>query len=155
MRGRCLGEAADNTRCQQRGRPWPKGTSGNPKGPGTGSRNRATLALDVLAEGEASEVLRAMVERAKGGDTAAAGLILSRAWPQRKGRPTVLDLPPVRTAADLTAATGALVAAMADGTLTPEEAQAAAAVMQTHRQALKTAEIEARVAALEAKEPAR
>ncbi len=132
------------------GRPFPKGVSGNPAGAPRGSRNRATLALDALAEGEASDVLRAMVERAKGGDTAAATLILSRAWPQRKGRPTPLDLPPVKSAADLTAAMGALVAAMADGTLTPEEAQAAAAVMQTHRAALETLELEARVAALEA-----
>ena len=132
------------------GRPFPKGVSGNPAGAPRGSRNRATLALDALAEGEASDVLRAMVERAKGGDTAAATLILSRAWPQRKGRPTVLDLPAVKTASDLTAATGALVAAMADGTLTPEEAQAAAAVLQTHRAALETLELEARVAALEA-----
>jgi hypothetical protein len=132
------------------GRPFPEGVSGNPAGAPRGSRNRATLALDALAEGEASDVLRAMVERAKGGDTAAATLILSRAWPQRKGRPTPLDLPPVKSAADLTAAMGALVAAMADGTLTPEEAQAAAAVMQTHRAALETLELEARVAALEA-----
>ncbi len=145
-----MGVAADNTQRRQRGRPWPKGTSGNPKGPGTGSRNRATLALDALAQGEASEVLRATVERAKAGDTTAAALVLSRVWPQRKGRPTPLDLPPVRSAADLTAATGALIAAMADGTLSPEEAQAAATVMQTHRQALETAELEARVAALEA-----
>ena len=151
-----MGDAADNSPRRQRGRPWPKRTSGNPKGTGTGSRNRATLALDALAEGEASEVLRATVERAKASDTTAAALVLSRVWPQRKGRPTPLDLPPVRSAADLTAATGALIAAMADGTLSPEEAQAASAVLQTHRAALETAELEARVAALEAaREPGR
>ena len=151
-----MSDPAANGAPKQRGRPFKPGQSGNPRGTRAGSRNRATLALDALAEGEASDVLRAMVERAKAGDTAAATLILSRAWPQRKGRPTVLDLPPVRTAADLTAATGALLAAMADGTLTPEEAQATASVMQIHRQAIETAELEARVVALEAaKEPTR
>ena len=121
-----MSDPAANGAPKQRGRPFKPGQSGNPRGTRAGSRNRATLALDALGEGEASDVLHAMVERAKAGDTAAATLILSRAWPQRKGRPTVLDLPPVRTAADLTAATGALLAAMADGTLTPEEAQATA-----------------------------
>jgi hypothetical protein len=124
--------------------------SGNPKGAPTGSRNRATLALDALAEGQASAILDAMVERAKAGDVPAATLILSRAWPQRKGRPTPVALPQMKTPADLTAATGALVAAMATGDLTAEEAQAAAAVLAVHRAALETADIETRVRALEA-----
>ena len=43
---------------------------------------------------------------------------------------------------------------MAAGDLTAEEAQAAASVLQVHRAALETLELEARVAALEAaKEP--
>ena len=124
--------------------------SGNPDGRPSGSRHRAALALDALAAGEANDILAAMVERAKGGDVPAATLILNRAWPQRKGRPTPVALPPVKTPADLVAATGALIAAMADGTLTAEEAQAAAAVMQVHRAALETLELETRVAALEA-----
>jgi hypothetical protein len=58
-----------------------------------------------------------------------------------------------RTAADLTAATAALIAAMASCDLTVEEAQAAAAVMmmmQFHRAALENLELETRIAALEA-----
>jgi hypothetical protein len=144
-----MSDAANNTARRQRGRPWPKGTSGNPRGPGTGSRNRATLALDALAEGEATEILRAVVERAKGGDTQAAALIFSRAWPQRKGRAVPIALPPVKNAADTVAALGAVVAAVADGTLSAEEAQAVASVLELHRRAVETAEIEARVSALE------
>lgn len=149
-------EPTDKPKKRVPGRPFPKGVSGNPKGAPTGSRNRATLALDALAEGEASDVLKAMVERAKGGDVSAATLILSRAWPARKGRPTPMALPEVKTPGDLVAATGALVGAMASGDLTAEEAQAAASVLAVHRQALETVEIEARVRALEAaKEAAR
>ena len=137
-----------------RGRPFQPGQSGNPAGARTGSRPKVVLALDALGEGRVTEIVEAMAECAVQGDVQAAALILSRIWPQRKGRPTPMALPPVRSAADLTAATGALIAAMADGTLTAEEAQAAAAVMQVHRAALETLELDARVAALEAaKEP--
>lgn len=131
------------------GKPFPKGVSGNPKGRPSGSRHGASLALDALAAGEANDILDAMVERAKGGDVSAATLILSRAWPQRKGRPTPLNLPPVKTAADLTAATSAVIEAMANGTLTPEEAQQVSAVLTVHRTALETLDLEARIAALE------
>jgi len=132
------------------GRPFQPGQSGNPRGMASGSRPRALLALDALGEGRAEEIIHAMAERAAQGDVSAATLILSRIWPPRRGRPTPLELPPVKTPADLTAATGALIAAMADGTLTAEEAQAAAAVMQVHRAALEAVELEARIAALEA-----
>ena len=127
-----------------------KGQSGNPQGKRSGSRHRATLALDALAEGEADAILDAMVARAKEGDVPAASLILGRVWPQRRGRPTPLDLPPVRTPADLTAATGALIAAVASGELSAEEAQAVSAVLTVHRTALETLELETRIAALEA-----
>ena len=151
-----MSDPAANGAPKQRGRPSKPGQSGNPRGTRAGSRNRATLALDALAEGEASDVLRAMVERAKAGDTSAGALILGRVWPQRKGRPTPLDLPAVKSAADLTTATAALIAAMAQGQLSAEEAAAAAAVMQVHRAALETLDLEQRVAALEgAKEPGR
>jgi hypothetical protein len=133
-----------------RGRPFPKGVSGNPSGPRTGARPKAALALDALAAGEANAILDAMVERAKGGDVPAAALILNRAWPVRKGRPTPLDLPLVNSPADLTAATGAVVQAVASGELTAEEAQAVSAVLAVHRAALETLELETRVAALEA-----
>ena len=131
------------------GRRFLPGQSGNPKGRPTGARSKAMLALDALAEGEADAVVLAMLEKAKQGDTAAAQLILSRVWGARKGRPTPLSLPEVRTAADMTAALGAVVAAVADGTLTPDEAQSVAAVLEAQRKAVETLELERRIAALE------
>ena len=132
------------------GRRFKPGQSGNPAGSRTGSRPKALLALDALGEGRASAIVDAMAERATQGDVQAASLLLARCWPVRKGgRPTPLDLPPQRTAADLTAATSAIVAAMADGTLTAEEAAAATTVLTAHRAALETADLEARIAKLE------
>ncbi len=63
--------------------------------------------------------------------------------------PPPLSLPEVRTAADTTAALGAVVAAVADGTLTPDEAQSVAAVLEAQRKAVETLELERRIAALE------
>jgi hypothetical protein len=43
---------------RQRGRPFPKGVSGNPAGKAPGTRNRATRILEALLEGEAETVTR-------------------------------------------------------------------------------------------------
>jgi hypothetical protein len=51
----------------------------------------------------------------------------------------------------LPAALGALVASVAAGDLTPDEGQAIAAVLETQRRAVETADIEQRLSALEAR----
>ena len=79
----------------------------------------------------------------------AAEILLSRLWPRRKGRPVALDLPALNTAADVSAALAVTAAAMAEGTISPEEAGAVAAVIETQRRAMETLELEARIAALE------
>ena len=58
-------------------------------------------------------------------------------------------MPPVTSAADLVPALAEVVAAMGRGELTPEEAQAICAVVESQRKTIETAELEARVAALE------
>ena len=124
---------------------------GNPGGPGRpkGARHAALAALDAIGTEAAEEVLRRVVEDAQAGDLRAAELLLRRLWPERKGRPVEVALPPVVVAADLVPALAAVVAAMGRGELTPEEAQAVCAVLESQRRAVETAELEARVAALE------
>ena len=146
-----MGGVADNTACRQRrGWPWPKGVSGNPKGPGTGSRNRASLLLDRMAEGEAEAVLASVLGAAKHGDMTAAKLLLDRIWPARKGRPVQFDLPEMRTPADLATALGVVGQSVAAGDISPEEGAAVAAILEAQRRAIETAQLEARIAALEA-----
>ena len=43
---------------QRRGRPFAKGTSGNPRGRPPGSKNKTTLAVEALLEGEAQAITR-------------------------------------------------------------------------------------------------
>ena len=125
--------------------------AGGPGGPGRpkGSRHRAQAALDAIGEAGAAEVLQAVLQAAKGGDMRAASILLDRVWPARKGRAVEVELPAVASAADLVRALAAVVAAMARGELTPEEARAVAGVLEAQRKAIETAELEARVAALE------
>lgn len=134
---------------------WKPGTSGNPAGKPVGARNKVLIALDHLGGENAEKILAAAVKAAIGDeknppDLQAAGLILSRVWPARKGRPVTLDIPAIKTAADLPAALGAVTQAVADGTLTPDEGAALASILDAQRRGIETADLEARLIALEA-----
>ena len=128
---------------------------GNPGGPGRpqGSRNAASLMLDRLADGEAEAILAQVVARAREGDLKAADMILARVWPQRKGRPVALTIPPVESATDVLAALSAVLSAMGDGQITPDEAALVGGLLDAKRKALETVEIENRLAKLESRKP--
>lgn len=126
------------------------GHSGNPAGRPAGSRNRATVLMDLLAEGQGEEILRKTLEDAKRGDANARKLVLDRIWPVRKGRPIALAMPPIETAEDLVKALGFLASAVGSGELTPEESAALAAVFETKRKAIETVDLAKRIEALEA-----
>jgi hypothetical protein len=129
----------------QQGNRFQKGQSGNPFGRTEGSRNKATLLLDRLAEDEAEAIQKQVIEAAKTGDLKAAELILARIWPLRRGRPVRLDLPPVRTPAEVSDGMAAVVEAMAAGEVTPEEAATISGVLEVRRKALETQELADRV----------
>ena len=135
---------------KQRGRPWARGISGNPRGRAPGCRNRATVAAQALLDGEAEALTRKAVELALRGDPTALRLCLERVLPARKGRPVELALPAIATAADVLTAQAAVIAAMAGGEVTPDEAAVIAGVLEAKRKALETVELEQRLGALEA-----
>ena len=132
-----------------RGKPFPKGVSGNPAGRPAGSRNKATVLALQLLEGEAEALTRKAVEQALEGDTTALRLCLERLVPPRKGRPIELELPAITSTEDLAPAFAALVAALARGDLTPDEAQTVGTLLEQHSRVLETADLERRVKALE------
>lgn len=141
---------APETTGSQQGRRWPKGVSGNPAGRVKGTRHRALIALDLVGQDAAADIMRAVVAEAKAGDMRAADILLARLWPVRRGRPVRLDLPSITTAADLACALGVVVAAVAAGELTPEEAASVSTVLDAQRRAIELGELESRIAALEA-----
>lgn len=131
------------------------GQSGNPAGKRAGTRNRASLAVETLLDGEAEALTRRVIEMALDGDGPAMRLCLDRLCPPRKDRPVTFELPPVETVADVAKATAAIVKAVAAGEISPAEAQEVAGVLELHRRALDTSDLAARVAALEAAQPHR
>jgi len=133
---------AENTR----GKPFQPGNPGRPKG----SRNRATLALEALLDGEAEALTRKAVEMAMGGDTTAMRLVLDRIVPPRKDRPVMFLLPKLETAGDAVKATAALVEAVSVGDLTPGEAAELSKLVEGFTKAVELHEIQQRLDKLEA-----
>jgi hypothetical protein len=93
--------SAEIAAVKQRRRPFSKGQPGNPAGKPKGVRNRATLAAEVLLEGEAKALTRKAIELGLAGDTTALRLCLERLIPPRKDRAVSLDLPPIRSAREI------------------------------------------------------
>lgn len=139
-------EPRNNAR-KTRGRPFAPGNPGRPRG----ARNKATLAVEALLDGEAAELARKAIDMAKGGDATALRLCLERICPPRRDRPVSFDLPPISTPADASGAMAGLLAAVAKGDLTPSEAQAVADLIGGYVKAVEVAHFDARLAALEAK----
>lgn len=126
-----------------------KGKSGNPNGRPQGSRNKATIALEHLLEGEAEAITRKAIEKAKAGDMTAIRLCLERLIPVRKDAPITFKLPDMNNADDSAAAMSGMLRALADGEITPSEASSVASVIETYRRTLETAEFEGRLQSLE------
>ena len=93
----------------------PRFEKGNPGGPGRprGSRNTVNAILDQLAVEGAETMVKKMIEAADGGDRVAARLVLSRIWSAPKGRAVAIELPEIRTPADLLVAHAAVMKAIA------------------------------------------
>ena len=76
------------------------GQSGNPSGRPHGSRNKATLALEALLDGEGEAITRKAIENALNGDMAAIRLYMERLIPVRKDRTVSFSLPEINGADD-------------------------------------------------------
>jgi Family of unknown function (DUF5681) len=134
---------------QQRGKPFSKGQSGNPNGRPLGARNKRTLALETILDGEVEAITRKAVEAAKGGDTAAIKLILDRIYPASKSRPISLDLPPLTDILSVSEAQSKVIEAATCGELYIEEAQALNGLLEARRRTFEVTDLETRILQLE------
>jgi hypothetical protein len=126
-----------------------KGTSGNPAGRPPGSRNRATLLMEALFEGEAEQLTRKAIELAMAGDINAMRLCLDRLLPARKDRPIHLSLPPVSDLVQVSSTMSIVVEAIGSGSITPSEGETLANVLAIQKDVLTSGSLEIRVALLE------
>src|SRR6516162_2657913 len=131
---------------KRRGRPFEKGNPGRPRG----ARNKATVALEQLLEGQAEAVVAKVVEKALEGDRMAMRLVFERLMGSRHERPlTDLDLPPIRSAADGAAVSAAILAAVGSGKITPGEGLALMQMVDSAVRAFSASELDRRVSELD------
>ena len=138
---------------QQRPRvkPFQKGQSGNPNGRPAGSRNRLTLALEELMDGEIEAITRKVIDTAKGGDMAAIRFVMDRVLPPARSRPIFVDLPPITDAASISSAHAEVLRAVSTGDLLLEEAEALSGLLEARRRSLEAVDLENRIKQLEAR----
>jgi hypothetical protein len=130
----------------------PRFEKGNSFGEGRqkGSRNKATLLLDEIGSDGAADLIQMVKGKAADGDLRAAAILLARLWPSGRDRPVALDLPPIETALDISRAHAAVVAQLAAGEITPDEANRVSDVLENQRRIFETSDLEKRLQAVEA-----
>jgi tripartite-type tricarboxylate transporter receptor subunit TctC len=126
-----------------------RGKSGNPDGRPKGARNKTTVAVEALLDGDAEAITRKAIELAKAGDGSALRLCLDRIVPARKDRPVSFGMPKLETAADALKASTAIVEAVACGDLTPSEADELSRVVANFAKVAESADLAERIKRLE------
>ena len=97
------------------------------------ARNKTGIALEALLDTEATAITCKVIEKALEGDIAALRLCIERLLPVRRERPMAFELPKIETAADALKASSALLAACAEGTLSPREATEIMALIEINQ----------------------
>ena len=118
------------------------GNSGRPKG----SRNKATLAIESLLQGQAEALTQTVVTKALEGDSVALRLCMDRIAPAPKDAAVNFYMPSMNNALDAAEAAGSVLRAE----LTPLEATRLMGLIDSYRRTLELTEIEERLRVLEA-----
>tara|TARA_X000001036_G_scaffold391225_1_gene389359 strand:+ start:537 stop:953 length:417 start_codon:yes stop_codon:yes gene_type:complete len=121
------------------------GNSGRPKG----ARNRKTLAIESLLEGQAEALTQTAISKALDGDSMALKLCMERIAPAPKDNPVSFPLPQMNNALDASQAASSVLIAVSEGNLTPIEATRVMGLIDSYRRTLELTEIEQRLLVLE------
>jgi hypothetical protein len=133
-----------------RGRPFQAGNTfgrGRPRG----SRNKLSSVAKEMLVTYGDSLMRKAIADALQGDVATRRLLITRllnagSVPNRK-----LKNLPIRTAAEIVTVSEAMVHEVTAGQLTPDEGQKISHILDSHRKAIETANLEKRIAQLESK----
>jgi len=123
------------------------GESGNPAGRPAGIRDKRQAMRDALAS-HADALIAKVVEMAKAGDAAALRICIERLIPPAKARDDPVELPEM-LGGTLADSGQAVLTALAEGRLTPEEAGAILGALTGQARVVETSELERRLRALE------
>lgn len=142
---------AENSAKKQRGRPFPKGISGNPAGKPKGTRHKATQLAEALLDGQTKKLIQKCLDMALAGDGTAMRLCMERLLPPRKDRPIFLDIPSIENMDGATSAMAVIANAVSGGSITPIEGQVLSSMIENYRKTVETTELEKRIGELELK----
>jgi hypothetical protein len=132
-----------------RGKPFEPGVSGNANGRPAGSKNRSTLLFQGMVDEQGPALIKKAVQMALEGDSAVMRTLLALLLPPRKDRHVTFELPAVASAEDALNASRLVIAAVADGRLTPSEGAELAKALEVHIRLHTTVELEQGLATLE------
>ena len=121
------------------------GNSGRPKG----ARNKKTLAIESLLEGQAEALTQTAISKALDGDSMALRLCMERIAPAPKDQPISFSLQSMQSASDASQAAADVLRAVSDGEITPIEAARVMGLIDSYRCTLELTEIENRLKVLE------
>ena len=126
--------------------PRPRQPPGRPKG----SRNKRTLLVEQLLEGEIEGMAAVLVKLARSGDVRAIVEILNRVAPPRRGAPiTIAGFPRIESVSDVPNAMAKLAESVAAGEVSPDEAASVASVLREYVASVETVTLAERVSNLE------
>ena len=135
---------------RRRGKPFEPGVSGNANGRPAGSKNRSTLLFQGMVDEQGVRPLsRKPFRWHSKGDGAVMRTLLALLLPPRKDRHVTFELPAVASAEDALNASRLVIAAVADGRLTPSEGAELAKALEVHIRLHTTVELEQGLATLE------
>ena len=121
------------------------GNAGRPRG----SRNKATIAIESLLQGQGEALTQTAINKALEGDSIALRLCMERIAPAPKDQPISFRLPSIKGALDASKAAGSVLSAVSNGELTPIEATRVMGLIDSYRRTLEVTEIGQRLQALE------
>ncbi|ADI39322.1 conserved hypothetical protein (plasmid) [Waddlia chondrophila WSU 86-1044] len=128
-----------------------KGQSGNPCGKAKGTKNKATLAAEVLLEGELEGICRSLIAQAREGNIQAIKLVLDRVLPPKRNPTVSIELPQLKSSSDALEAITSITQAVGNGEISPAEGETLSRIVDVYVKALEAHDFENRLNILEEK----
>jgi hypothetical protein len=114
-----------------------------------GTRNKKTLAIESLLEGQAEALTQTAISKALEGDGLALRLCMERIAPAPKDNSVSFPLPEMKDAMDASKAASSILTAVSEVELSPIEGIRVMGLIDSYRCTLELTEIEERLQALE------
>ena len=124
-----------------------QGNSGRPKG----ARNRKTVAIESLLEGQGESLTQTAISKALEGDSVALRLCIDRIMPAPKDRRIKVQLPSISSPRDLLKAARVVMISVQSGALTPLEGEKVMALLERFQKLFVSVDLVERIEALEQK----